>query len=203
MIEIPSVPELEFDERSHVYRIGSEVLPSVTTLMKPLSDRFYKTIPEDVLQKAAGRGTAVHNAIENWLNFGIVDIPVPYMEYFDAFYDWWRKYEPTVIGSELRLYHKLLRYAGTADLVCMIGDELWIIDYKSTSTLSEMLVRVQLEGYARALESLGVKVARKGALHLRKDGNWDFPDFPAGDSAAWRVFGSLKNIYDYTKSYDK
>lgn len=200
---IPSMDELEFEEARHIYRIGPEILPSVTTLMRPLSDRHYKAIPEDVLRKAADRGTAVHNAIENWIKYGIVDIPVEYMEYFDAFYDWWRKYEPTVVGSELRLYHKLLRYAGTADLVCVIGDELWIIDYKSTSVLSEMLLRVQLEAYAKAMESQGVKVARKGALHLRKDGSWDFPGFAAGDTAAWRVFGSLKNIYDYTKSYDK
>ena len=106
-------------------------------------------------------------------------------------------------GSELRLYHKLLRYAGTADLVCRIGDELWIIDYKSTGVLSEMLVRVQLEAYAKALESFGVKVHRKGALHLKKDGSWAFPGFDAGDGAAWRVFGGLKTIHDYVRSYDK
>ena len=203
MIEIPALPELEFDEGSHVYRIGSEILPSVTTLMKPLSDKHYKAIPDYVLEKAASRGSAIHNAAENWINFGIEDIPQEYRGYFDAFRDWWDKYKPTVIGSELRLYHKLLRYAGTADLVCRIGDELWIIDYKSTSVLSEMLVRVQLEAYAKALESFGVKVHRKGALHLKKDGSWAFPGFDAGDSAAWRVFGSLKTIHDYVRSYDK
>lgn len=202
-MSIPSMDELEFEEARHIYRIGPEILPSVTTLMKPLSDRHYKAIPEDVLRRAADRGTAVHNAIENWIKFGIVDIPSEYRGYFDGFREWWDKYRPVVIGSELRLYHKLLRYAGTADLVCVIGDELWIIDYKSTSVLSEMLLRVQLEAYAKALESQGVKVARKGALHLRKDGTWDFPGFAAGDTAAWRVFSSLKNIYDYTKSYEK
>lgn len=203
MIEIPAVPELEFDEGSHVYRIDSEILPSVTTLMKPLSDKHYKAIPDYVLEKAASRGSAIHNAAENWINFGIEDIPQEYRGYFDAFRDWWDRYKPTVIGSELRLYHKLLRYAGTADLVCRIGDELWIIDYKSTSVLSEMLVRVQLEAYAKTLESFGVKVHRKGALHLKKDGSWAFPGFDAGDGAAWRVFGSLKTIHDYVRSYDK
>lgn len=200
---IPPMPELVFDEERHVYRIGSEILPSVTTLMKPLSDRHYRAIPEDVLKKAADRGTAIHNAIENWIKFGIVDISPEYRGYFDGFREWWDKYKPRVIGSELRLYHGLLRYAGTADLVCMIGDELWIIDYKSTSVLSEMLLRVQLEAYAKALHSHGVMVQHKGALHLKKDGTWAFPGFPAGDAAAWRVFGSLKNIYDYIKSYEK
>lgn len=199
----PSMDELEFEEARHIYRIGEEVLPSVTTLMKPLSDGFYKSVNETVLQKAAARGTAVHNAAENWIKFGIEDIPGEFQGYFNAFRDWWDKHKPIVVGSELRLYHKLLRYAGTGDLVCIIGEELWIIDYKSTSVLSEMLVRVQLEAYAKALESHGVKAARKGALHLRKDGSWDFPSFPAGDSAAWRVFGGLKTIHDYTKSYDK
>lgn len=203
MTNIPSMKELVFEEQRHVYRIGGEVLPSVTALMKPLSDRHYRAIPDYVLEKAANRGTAIHNAIENWIKFGIVDIPAEYRGYFDGFREWWDKYRPTVIGSEQRLYHKLLRYAGTGDLVCRIGDELWIIDYKSTSVLSEMLLRVQLEAYAKALESHGVKVHRKGALHLKKDGTWAFPSFSAGDAAAWRVFGSLKTIHDYIKSYEK
>ena len=202
-MDIPAMDELEFDEGSHVYRIGSEVLPSVTTLMKPLSDRAYRTVSEDVLRKAADRGTAVHNAIENWIKYGIEDISPKHRGYFEGFRAWWDKHQPAVIGSELRLYHKLLRYAGTVDLVCRIGDELWIIDYKTTSTLSDMLLRVQLEAYAKALESHGIKVARKGALHLCKDGSWDFPGYDAGDGPAWRVFGSLKTIHDYTKSYEK
>lgn len=203
MIDIPSMEELEFEEGSHVYRIGSEQLPSVTTLMKPLSDKVYRTVNEDVLRKAADRGTAVHNAIENWIKFGIEDISPANRGYFEGFREWWDKYRPTVIGSEWRLYHKLLRYAGTVDLVCRIDGELWIIDFKTTSTLSDMLLRVQLEAYAKALESHGVKAARKGGVHLRKDGSWDFPGYAAGDGAAWRVFGSLKTIHDYMKSYEK
>ena len=200
MAEIPSLPELEFDEGSHVYRIGSEILPSVTTLMKPLSADFYKHIPDHILDKAADRGTSVHNGIENWIKFGIEDIPGEFQGYFTAFRDWWEKYSPAVIGSELRLYHKLLRYAGTADLVCNIAGELWLIDYKTTSTLSRRLLRVQLEAYAKALESHGFRVAHKGALHLKKDGSYEFVGFPAGDGPAWRVFGSLKTIYDFNQS---
>lgn len=203
LITIPTMEELTFDEVRHIYRIAGETLPSVTTLMKPMSDSYYKVIPDYVLDKAAARGTAIHNAIENWIKFGIVDIRAEHRGYFDAFRDWWDKRKPTVIGSEQRLYHKLLRYAGTGDLVCIIDDKINIIDYKTTSVLSEMLVRVQMEAYAKALESHGFHADEKRALHLKKDGSWAEPTFQAGDTTAWRVFGALKTVYDYTESYEK
>ena len=37
--QIPQQPGLEFEEKKHQYVLnGTQVLPSVTTLMKPLSD---------------------------------------------------------------------------------------------------------------------------------------------------------------------
>ena len=55
--------DLEFDERSHTYKLNGAVLPSVTTIMKPLSDDKYSTVRADVLGNAANKGSIVHNAI--------------------------------------------------------------------------------------------------------------------------------------------
>ena len=65
MVEIPKFPELTFDEATHLYRLNGAELPSVTTVMKPLSTEVYGGVDEWVMERAAGRGTAVHNAIEN------------------------------------------------------------------------------------------------------------------------------------------
>ena len=46
---------------------GTQVLPSVTTLMKPLSDTLYAGIRPETLQAAAERGTEVHSAIEDYV----------------------------------------------------------------------------------------------------------------------------------------
>ena len=39
-INIPQFPELTFDEFSHTYRLNELIIPSVTTVMKLLSDDF-------------------------------------------------------------------------------------------------------------------------------------------------------------------
>ena len=88
-IEIPQFPELSFNEFNHTYRLDELIIPSVTTLMKPLSDDFYRAVDPEVLEKAAKRGTAIHNAVENFAQFGIEDIPPAYAGYFQAFRTWW------------------------------------------------------------------------------------------------------------------
>ena len=80
--EIPQFPELTFEEERHLYYLNGLEVPSVTTLMKPLSSDFYSTVDPEVLNKAAKRGTAIHNAVENYAKFGIEDIPPVYAGYF-------------------------------------------------------------------------------------------------------------------------
>ena len=83
--EIPQFPELTFEEERHLYRLDGLEVPSVTTLMKPLSSDFYSTVDPEVLNRAAKRGTAIHNAVENYAKFGIEDIPPMYAGYFEGF----------------------------------------------------------------------------------------------------------------------
>ena len=71
--EIPQFPELTFEEEWHLYYLNGLEVPSVTTLMKPLSSDFYSTVDPEVLNKAAKRGTAIHNAVENYAKFGILN----------------------------------------------------------------------------------------------------------------------------------
>lgn len=78
------------------------------------------------------------------------------------------------IASEYRLYHKFMGYAGTADLICDIGGQLHLVDYKTTQQIEEMLVKVQLKAYEKALDSLGAEPKKTAALHLKRDGTFDF-----------------------------
>ncbi len=71
-LEIPQFPELTFEEERHLYYLNGLEVPSVTTLMKPLSSDFYSTVDPEVLNKAAKRGTAIHNAVENYAKFGMI-----------------------------------------------------------------------------------------------------------------------------------
>lgn len=195
MVEIPEFPELTFEENGHIYRLNGLVIPSVTTLMKPLSDDYYRTVNPDVLDRAARRGTAIHNAVENFTEFGAKDIAPQYAGYFDAFLQWWELRKPEPLAMECRLYHKILRYAGTADLLCIIGGRLTLVDYKSTAQVNTKLCAVQLEGYDRAFESHGVKVEDRLILHLSKSGYEEVPF--QRSSKCWSVLSALMTIQNY------
>lgn len=195
MVKIPEFPELTFDEAGHIYRLNGLVIPSVTTLMKPLSDDFYRTVDPNVLDRAAKRGTAIHNAVENFTEFGIRDIAPQYAGYFESFLQWWELRKPEPLAMEHKVYHKILRYAGTADLICVIGGRLTLVDYKSSAQVNSKLCAVQLEGYDRAFESQGVKVEDRLILHLSKSGYQEVPF--QRNSKCWSVLSSLMTIRNY------
>lgn len=198
--KIPEMPELAFEEKTHTYKLNGVVIPSVSSIMEPINAVKYDRVDSYTLDKAAQKGSAVHDAIENYIKFGIDDIPTEHRGYFDAFIDWWNEYKPVVVGSEIRIYHKLMRYGGTVDLLCYINGELTLVDYKSTYVLSDMTCGVQLEGYAQAFASHGIRVQKKKILHLKKDGSFNVREYPAADAERCKVFGSLKCIYDYIQS---
>ena len=191
------LPELTFENEKHIYKYNGFVIPSVSTLMEPLKNALYKNVSECTLNVAAEKGSTVHNAIENWIKFGIEDIPTEYSGYFDGFKEWWEENDPQVVGSEIRVYHKLLLYGGTIDLLSYINGELTLTDFKTTYAVSDMNCKVQLEAYAQALASHGVKVQRKQILHLPKDGRKKVHEYAVNDSECWNVFRSLKVVNDY------
>lgn len=120
--QIPQQPGLAFEEKTHQYILnGTQVLPSVTTLMKPLSDTLYAGIRPETLQAAAERGTEVHSAIEDYVTLGITDISEARRGYFEAFLRWMKDYNVQPISVEHRAYHPALGYAGTLDMLCTLS----------------------------------------------------------------------------------
>lgn len=197
------LPELTFEEAPHIYRLNGAQIPSVSRLMEPLKATNYAGVSDKTLAKAAAKGTSVHNSIENWLKFGIEDVQPEHQGYFDAFMAWYEDYHPVMVASEMRVYHKLLEYGATIDGLFLLGDDLTLVDFKTTYSLLEMSCGVQLEAYSQALASHGLHIRRKHILHMKKDGKYAFPEFPAKDPVRWRVVGSLKCLYDYEQSYNK
>lgn len=202
-IEIPSFDELTFEEEKHIYKLNGKYVPAVSTVMKPLSQALYKDVDESVLNKAASRGTAVHNAIENYVMFGITDIEESYAGYFGAFRDWWKEINPEPLATECRVYHKFLRYAGTADMPVVIGNERILIDFKTSASVNKMLTGVQLEAYAKAYESHGLFFDGKAVLHLKSDGNYGWHFYPKNDTESWEVFGALMTVHNHIKKYKR
>lgn len=195
-IILPDMPELTFEEKCHVYRLNGQIIPSVTTLMKPIQEKVYGGVDPMILEKAANRGHAIHNATENFVQYGIEDIEPGYEGYLAGFIKWWEARKPKVVATERRVYHKVLRYAGTSDLLAIINGRLTLIDYKSSSQVYEKLCDVQLEGYDRAYESHGVKIEDRLILHLGRDGRYQEIPFYR-NTKSWSVFSALMTIHNY------
>lgn len=202
-MEIPNFEELTFEESKHIYTFNGIVLPSATTLMKPLSETVYGSIDKEVLDKAARKGTAVHSAIETYNNFGIIDIDTANKPYFDGYLKFAEEHSVSAYGSEIRLYHKELLYAGTADMIADVDGKLTLIDFKTSHSVSDMLCGVQLEAYDRALKSHGLdfKIQQKVIVHLKKDGSYELHFFKINDAECWKVFTALITIDNYKKKF--
>lgn len=202
-IMIPELPELEFEENGHIYKLDGAVIPSVTTIMNPLSQSLYGGIDETVLNAAAERGTAVHNAIENYTLFGIDDIAPEYSGYLAAYKAWCNDFNPQPISTERKVYHKVLRYAGTSDLIAMIEGKRILVDYKTSATVNKMLTGIQTEAYAKAYESHDYPIDGKAILHLKKNGKYTWVYYDKNDSASWDVFGALLTVFNHIEKYKK
>lgn len=205
MITLPSFPELEFEERRHVYKLNGVVIPSVTTVMKPLSDDVYGKIDQGVLNRAAARGTAVHNAIENFVKFGIEDIPPEHEGYFNAFLKWHEEHGVAPYGTEVKLYHKGLLYAGTADMLAEVDALDTLVDFKTSAQVSKMMCGVQLEAYDRAIAShdAGIRFKQKVIVHLTKNGEYQMLQFQDTATECWRVFTALLTVRNYKQKFKK
>lgn len=192
---------LTFENDTHTYKLDGVVIPSVTQVMKPLSEALYKSVDENILGVAAHRGSIVHESIEDYLNHGIDDIQPEYRGYLDAFKAFEHDYPFEVVGVEMRTCHGLLRYAGTVDLLCRIDGRLILIDYKTSARINEMLTGVQLEAYASALASNEIFVEDKAILHLKDNGKYTLKWYGKRSSESIAVFGACLTIYNHIMKF--
>ena len=202
-IKVPEFSELAFEEKGHIYKLNGEIVPSVTTVMNPLSRSLYKGVDEAILNKAADRGTAVHNAIETYTLYGIEDIDPEFRGYFDAYVKWYEDYDPICLANECKVYHKILRYAGTADMPVIINGQLILVDFKTSASVNKMLTGVQLEAYSKAYESHGFSFDGKAILHLKNNGKYGWTFYPKNDTESWEVFGALLTVHNHIRKYKR
>lgn len=184
-----------FDEASHVYTLDGVVLPSVTTIIRPLVD--FAGIPADVLAAAAARGRAVHKACEldDMDDLDESSVAPELLGYVEAWRAFRRQMIVEILDVERPLYHGVFRFAGTRDVRAKLRDgSIWIIDRK-TSASAERWHGVQLAGYALLDDANSGQHDRLGAVMLRADGTYKLE--PYGASADMRCFMSLLNVYQW------
>lgn len=155
-----------FDEEQHTYTLGTKRLSGITSIIKRLVfPDMYDKVPQAVLNKAAERGTIVHNNIQLWVSgFNEDDESLkPFVEAFEeAGLKAWES-EYLVSDNE--------SVASSIDLVCLNQDNIILCDIKTTSILHMEYLQWQLSIYAYLFEHQNpeLKVSGLKAIHIRNE----------------------------------
>ena len=111
-----------FDEERHEYWLEGRKLPSVTQIMKPLTDAYLARVPRDTLERKRQIGQAVDAAITLDV-LGTLDeesvFSAPWCGYFQGWRNFLRDRQIEhwqIWSAQRRMYHPQWMYAGTSDL---------------------------------------------------------------------------------------
>lgn len=157
--------EIVFEPITHSYMVGGKRLPSVSEIMRPLSDGYYNGLPLAVLENAANRGKRVHEAVEMLEVFGVSSDSKEIQPYLLG-YKMARTVENfTCIANEVMMTNG--EYCGTLDMLAKLGDELVIIDLKATSQINFELIEVQLAAYQELARYNDNPINDVYVLHLK------------------------------------
>ena len=157
---------IEFIKSTHTYLVDGVVVPSVTQIMKQASDDTYCGIPEEVLIKAAERGTAVHEGICEYDTTKRISADCP-IDYLDRYLNLKVKTQLEPMRQEFILCATVgITFAGTIDMLAKIGGKTALIDIKTSSAKHVDLWSIQLAGYDELLRENGVVVDEHYILHL-------------------------------------
>ena len=177
--------------REHTaYYIGKTRVPSVTTILDgnlgwkwPALIGWTKKVmrqgvdPDAAKTDAGTVGTLVHAMIEAYLTkkevnyaFFSEDQRKQAKIAFDGFLEWFRVSKVLPLGAEVPLTHTALRYGGTIDLWCLIGDKHrhTLVDFKS-STAVYLDHRIQVAAYSELIRHRYKKSHDVIILHLNKE----------------------------------
>lgn len=164
------------------YTDGEDYYPSVTTILnkvvakgyyfrKWLGDANSFQAAEDYKNEKAEKGTKVHNYCERLAMGNRIDVSEDSKEVVKktlGYIKWYNKMEPKIIDTEFQVVNRLRKYAGTADLIAEIDDEVWLIDIKTSSQIYNSH-KFQLSMYNKAISAQDDVVPEKQGILLLKD----------------------------------
>jgi len=227
--------DLSFNEEEHRYFVGEEEFIPVSYKLKKFYKPFDKNIAnyvakrdnttaKEVLKKwdeigatAAKEGTEVHEFAENYALRKIKNIDlddklagkkIAAICYLEKMFTVDVKLLP-----ELRMYHKLYKFAGTADLVWITDKGLVIDDYKTNTDLFKAYgyllkpfanlennsfnkYQLQLSHYKMMIEQItGIEVYKTRIIHLKP---YSYKIYETEDFSE-----KLKEYYENRRTYTK
>lgn len=207
------------------YKRNDKFYPSVTSVLNyfPKNQFFFGWLKdvghnaEIIANKAAGEGTQVHKAAEklmngetlNWIDErGNVQYNLLVWKMILRFADFWNTHKPEAVAVEYHLFSDEHEYAGCADIICRLNDELWLIDIKTSNTIHTSY-DLQLSAYAQAWnETHNEKITQTGILWLKAQTRGYDGQGKKMQGKGWQLkqvseiernFDMFKKIYDIYK----
>lgn len=146
--------QIRYDDNKHTYSLGDKLLTSVTQIASEICNvkpQFFKA-------GSAAKGTDIHTELARYYDttdsFSADDFTLDMAAKMALFL----KREPDM-KTEVIVWNSELSYAGTCDLVRIVGNKVSdIVDFKS-GTVNKKYCTVQLSLYKLALESMGYDVS--------------------------------------------
>lgn len=157
-----------FNETNHTYTLGDKVLISVTQLLKKHGlSADYSNVVEEILEKAANKGTMVHKEIEEYIKTGEIGFTSELLDYINLAEeiefvpDQSEILLPDIDIDEDEIDNYI--YAGTADIIGKSKYGLTLIDIKTSQKVDKHAYAWQLSLYERLA---GVKFDKMIIFHL-------------------------------------
>lgn len=186
---------LIFNEDNHEYRVDGVVYPSVSEVIRFISQETYSNIDQRTLDNAADRGSRVHRTCEVLDKYRSAEYDDDLEPYIMAYHQFLKDHKPTWKGIETAKHHPGLLYAGTIDRYGEMDGESVIIDLKTVSTINKRLITPQLNAYSMMFDTPPMAMY---ALHLTKDGEYKLIDIPF-DKTAFMACLTLHNHMESTR----
>ncbi len=139
----------------------------VTEVLYPFSG--LQSINPEIVENAGRRGTKVHKICEAIvLGLGEIGVDEETWGYVESFKKWWEKGQEVVL-MEHRFWDDTYFFTGQVDFIIRVGDELVIVDIKTSSKPSKTWA-AQGAAYAYLAKNSGYDIKKIFFLHLNKHG---------------------------------
>ena len=162
MIE-PIIPNRHDTALGRFYEHEGIMKPSATNIINVVAkDKYYEQwladfggyrMVQNYIKEAADRGTRTHvnaEALQAGMEVYTEGMPRDEVLMVLAFKEWVHTVKPKFLASEITMWHPDYPVAGTADIVCMIKDQLFLIDIKTGGNYD--VHELQLTAYGRLYE---------------------------------------------------
>lgn len=146
-------------------------------------------------KESSERGKEIHKLVSDWINNNSIEAKEPeHEEMLHAYIDWEEKHKPTDIRSEIFVRSEKYKYAGTADIICRLNGDLWVIDIKTSKAFNPSY-GLQLRAYEQAFFEEQGEHARMAVLQLTPDVKCKYRWKEYKEPLS--VFLAMKTIFDW------